>query len=162
MKPSTPRGLPAPRSNAAVRSRNSQQYTQRLSIQNEGGFRFHWPLPAGARIQFFVDLSLGRMLRNLYDVPRLCHRPEPLSSVLSPLFRTKETGGPIASPVSLARFCVGKAWISQRLSAVNAAPGRRSQSMRRTTGLPNAEGGARGTGCVLWDWWGHGFFSASS
>jgi len=40
MKPSTPRGLPAPRSNAAVRSRNSQQYTQRLSIQNEGGFRF--------------------------------------------------------------------------------------------------------------------------
>src|SRR6266576_1761074 len=40
MKPSTPRGLPAPRSNAAVRSRNTQQYTQRLSIQNEGGFRF--------------------------------------------------------------------------------------------------------------------------
>ena len=43
MKPSTPRGLPAPRfppGGTAVRSRNSQQYTQRLSIQNEGGFRF--------------------------------------------------------------------------------------------------------------------------
>ena len=40
MKPSTPRGLPAPRSNAAARSRNTRQYTQRLSIQNEGGFRF--------------------------------------------------------------------------------------------------------------------------
>src|SRR6266496_548983 len=40
MKPSAPRGLPAPRSNAAARSRNSPQYTQRLSIQNEVGFRF--------------------------------------------------------------------------------------------------------------------------
>ena len=47
MKPSTPRGLPAPRSNAAVRSRNSRQYTQRLSIQNEGGCRFADPAKAG-------------------------------------------------------------------------------------------------------------------
>jgi len=39
MKPSTPRGLPVPRSNAAARSRNSPQCTQRLSIQNEGGCR---------------------------------------------------------------------------------------------------------------------------
>src|SRR6266487_1547247 len=155
MKPSTPRGLPAPRSNAAVRSRNSQQYTQRLSIQNEGGFRFHWPLPAGARIQFFVDLSLGRMLRNLYDVPRLCPRPEPLSSVLSPLFRTKETGGPIASPVSLARFCVGKSrdkpqaqccqgstWPQFPINAPDYWPAQRrglcSGHMRRPLGLVGA------------------------
>src|SRR6266576_5110093 len=46
MKPSTPRGLPAPRSNAAARSRNTQRYTQRLSIQNEGGFRFKRHLDA--------------------------------------------------------------------------------------------------------------------
>ena len=47
MKPSTPRGLPAPRSNAAARSRNSRQYTQRLSIQIEGGSRFAGPAEAG-------------------------------------------------------------------------------------------------------------------
>jgi hypothetical protein len=47
LKPSTPRGLPAPRSNAAARSRNTQQYTQRLSIQSEGGSRFAGPAEAG-------------------------------------------------------------------------------------------------------------------
>src|SRR3974377_577131 len=58
--PSTPRGLPAPRSNAAARSRNSQQSTQRLSIRDEGGYRFTAPGRGAGGSRFFEGLLLGR------------------------------------------------------------------------------------------------------
>jgi hypothetical protein len=49
-----------PQSNAAARSRNSQQYTQRLSIQNEDGSRITGRFPSSAKIK---------------NVLRLCHWP---------------------------------------------------------------------------------------
>ena len=83
------------------------QYTRRLSIRIECGCHFTacWQGVSGS--SFFVDLPVGRMLQNVFKTfrgyvvgpSRRCQ-----TIVLGSPFRTKETGGQVASPVSLARF----------------------------------------------------------
>ena len=93
-KPSTPRGLPAPRSNALTRSRNSPQCTQRLSIQNEGGSRITGRCRRVCDSSFLWTCHWGGCSKN---VPRLCRQPmdfwpAPWESVF-PHFRTRKTEG---------------------------------------------------------------------
>ena len=85
----TSRGLPAPRSDAVARSRNMRQYTQRLSIQREGGCRIAGRCRRACDSSFFADLPLGRMLRNHF------YGSEVRRSVSAP-FGTKETGADLA------------------------------------------------------------------
>ena len=141
MKPSTPRGLPAPRSNAAARSRNTQQYTQRLSIQNEGGFRFTGRCRRVRESSFLWTCHWGGCSKMVLTFRGYVIGQSLCLACSHPFFeRRKQEGQSRVLSPSLV-FCRLKAWISKRLSAVKAAPGRRSQSMRRTIRLPNADGG---------------------
>jgi len=143
--PSTPRGLPAPRSNAAARSRNSQQSTQRLSIRDEGGYRFTARVRGACGSSFLADLSLGRMLQ-IHDVPRLCRGAEDSAA------RVRCAGSSISNegnrstngPVSSARFSVGQCTDTPAGTECQRAqaPGRSSQSNRRIARLAQRRPGA--------------------
>src|SRR5262249_19314609 len=124
-----------------TRSRNSQRYTQRLSIQREGGSRitgrcrrvcdssFLWTCPWGgcSEIVLTVRGYVGGWNELLLNFER-------------------RKQGDEASPVSLARFLVGNAHgCNDATTGQVLAAGHRSQSKRRIAGLPNAERCARGT-----------------
>ena len=91
-----------PQSNAAARSRNSQQYTQRLSIQIEGGSRITGRFRRMCDSSFLWTCHWGgcsKIVRGYVYLTSSCCR---WSRVLSfpPNFRTKETEGtrPVLSP----------------------------------------------------------------
>src|SRR3989442_15894510 len=70
-KPSTPRGLPAPRSNAAARSRNTRSQPTGYPFKLKAALAS--PLVAEeCAIPVLCGPAIGADAPNRYDVPRLC------------------------------------------------------------------------------------------
>ena len=66
-------GLPAPRSNAVGRSRNTLQYTHGLSIQLEDGYHFHRSLPIRCVAPVFCGLACGADAPNSFYCHLSCY-----------------------------------------------------------------------------------------
>ena len=105
-EPSTPRGLPAPRSNAAARSRNTPQYTQRLSIQSEGGSRFTGRCRRVCESSFLRTCLWGGCSKIIRSEVMWATQDSNAAPVpCPPPFSNEGNRRPKASPASLARLC---------------------------------------------------------